>query len=100
MSDLNKIKTGGLFRCCIQTLQDTPVSQEIEDIVIPCLVCNESCIFEAGMWRWNYDRFAHYLAKYKLVDNIPDVYIRNFIASEAQLGNAHVLGLISRYKEE
>lgn len=50
-----QIRTGGLMRCCLQTLDairtpDQPPAQEGDRL--HCLWCTETMVFKTGAWEW------------------------------------------------
>lgn len=55
----DRVKIGGLMRCCLQTLDDYypdgPADKASDGEVLPCKWCSHSMIFEAGAWRWHHD---------------------------------------------
>jgi hypothetical protein len=52
-----RIDTSGMFRCCIETLNNIDMEQEFEDgIILDCKYekeGNQSMILEDGIWKWN-----------------------------------------------
>ena len=52
MSLTSKVKTGGLMRCCIETLAEYE-GEEKENQVLDCHHCEDSIIFIDGWWQWN-----------------------------------------------
>jgi len=55
--DGDKIKIGGLLRCCIETIDDLyaqgPGHRAAEGDVLPCKYCSHSVTFRSGAWEWN-----------------------------------------------
>lgn len=46
-----RIRIGGLFRCCIATLQeDAP--EDVEGAVHECRNCKAKTVFRDGAWEW------------------------------------------------
>jgi len=52
-----RINTGGMFRCCVDTLNTIDLDTEFEDgTVLDCKhekEGNQALILENGIWRWN-----------------------------------------------
>jgi hypothetical protein len=55
----DKVRAGGLMRCCLLTLADyysgAPELHAVEGQVLPCVYCTSSMIFSGGYWSWNHD---------------------------------------------
>lgn len=53
-----KCHIGGLMRCCIETLDTTPVL-EVEGETLQCKYAPNdklhNMIFQGGAWKWNHD---------------------------------------------
>lgn len=49
--------SGGLMRCCLQTLMELPLDMEVsEDTILDCTYEGEGSarmILQDGVWRWN-----------------------------------------------
>lgn len=52
----NLVAHGGLMRCCLQTIENTPVNDE-EGEVLPCAYCRSSMRLEGGIWKWAKDLY-------------------------------------------
>lgn len=50
------LRIGGVMRCCIQTLNDTPLRSENEGEILKCVYCSNSLRVRAGAWEWNDER--------------------------------------------
>lgn len=48
------LRIGGVMRCCIETLDTTPVIENEGD-VLPCKYCSSSLRVRDGAWEWNHD---------------------------------------------
>jgi hypothetical protein len=48
----DKIRIGGLMRCCIETIRVREQSG-VEGEVQPCKWCSSSTRFVGGAWEWN-----------------------------------------------
>jgi hypothetical protein len=46
------LRIGGVMRCCIETLNTTPVTENEGDI-LPCKWCSSSLRVRDGAWEWN-----------------------------------------------
>ncbi len=46
------LRIGGVFRCCIETLDTTPVLEN-EGAILPCKYCKSSLRVRDGAWEWN-----------------------------------------------
>ncbi len=46
------VRIGGLFRCCLETLDTTPVIEE-EGTILQCKYCKGSLRIREGAWEWN-----------------------------------------------
>jgi len=52
-SDNIYIKSGGLYRCCIQTLHETEVDRKPSDgDIIQCVHCGAKMMVHKGFWQW------------------------------------------------
>ena len=49
------LRIGGVMRCCIETLNTTPLESEAEGTVLPCRWCKSSLRVRNGAWEWNHD---------------------------------------------
>jgi hypothetical protein len=56
--DMDRVKPGGLMRCCTKTLDGFypggPARKAREGEVLPCRWCANSMIFSGGFWQWNH----------------------------------------------
>jgi hypothetical protein len=54
---VDKVKIGGLMRCCLETLQEYypngPEARAAEGDLLRCKYCSSSMIFRSGSWEWN-----------------------------------------------
>jgi hypothetical protein len=50
-----RMRLGGLMRCCIQTIQESPGLREIEGTIIACEHCHEQIRFREKAWEWAHD---------------------------------------------
>jgi hypothetical protein len=54
----DKVKKGGLMRCCLRTLaeyyRDGPASKAAEGQVMPCAFCSGIMVFRGGYWEWDH----------------------------------------------
>lgn len=50
-----QIRTGGLMRCCLETLRATHPQGEEGDIR-HCSHCSFTVIYRDGAWEWNYPK--------------------------------------------
>lgn len=49
-----QIRQGGLFRCCLKTLEDTELSANpVEGDRISCFYCGTIMIMSKGSWGWD-----------------------------------------------
>lgn len=54
MSKQSEVRVGGLFRCCINTVDVLSPDEDYEGNVKECLYCKEpSLVFTNGAWEWN-----------------------------------------------
>ena len=49
------LRIGGVMRCCIETLDTTPITSEAEGTILPCKYCSSSLRVREGAWEWNRD---------------------------------------------
>ena len=49
------LRIGGVMRCCIETLDTTPMTTEDEGTVLPCRWCKSSLRVRDGAWEWTHD---------------------------------------------
>jgi hypothetical protein len=53
------VRTGGLMRCCLETLDgyypDGPAAKASDGDVLSCKHCRSSMIFSDGSWKWNHE---------------------------------------------
>lgn len=49
----SRINTGGMMRCCIQTILDDP-GPDTEDREIECKYCKEPIHFKDKTWKWTF----------------------------------------------
>lgn len=45
--------TGGMMRCCVQTLKNRAEEVVPTGNVLPCDYCSSSMKLDNGVWRWN-----------------------------------------------
>lgn len=54
-----KVRTGGLMRCCLATLEErmpTCADDPVEGEKLVCRYCSGNMVFRDGAWEW--DRFG------------------------------------------
>ena len=55
----DKVKMGGLMRCCLLTLDDYyrsgPASKAAEGQTLPCAYCSMTMVFRGGYWEWDHE---------------------------------------------
>jgi len=50
------LRIGGVMRCCIETLNTTPVSENDGD-VLPCRYCKSQLRVRDGAWEWDAEAY-------------------------------------------
>jgi len=48
----HQIYPGGMFRCCIKTLEERDDSKDNNGKVVVCPHCNAELILKDGHWQW------------------------------------------------
>lgn len=48
----DRVRPGGLMRCCIDTLHLDSPEEPTEGQVLPCRWCSDDLVYRDGLWEW------------------------------------------------